>query len=840
ITTKRGRFNQPLSIDFNSNLTIADKPDLNYLPWVKPSDEIDVEQMLFKNKYNSTPGTSPSSVYSPVYEILFKQQNGTLSAEEATAQINALRNQDVKKDFDKYFYQKGVSQQYSLGLRAGTASYSWSLSGGYDKNVNQLAAKSDRLNLNWINTFRPVKGLELTGGIRYTQTNATTGKPDISAISNESIPVPYLQLADANGNALPVAKSYRINYIDTAGGGHLQDWKYYPLDDWKHAQTNTKTQDATLDFGAKYSILNGLNASVNYQYERQSLVSRNLNDADSYFTRNLINTYSQLNTATGVVSYGIPVGGILRNTNGTLESSQIRGQLSYDKTWGKHQISVIAGEEIHGNTSTNFTNGLYGYNDNNGTFANVDYRSALSPNYFYGYPQQVPNYDSNSQLTTHLLSTYGNASYTYNNKYTVSGSFRRDASNLFGVNSNDKWNPFWSVGAAWNASSEKFYHFALVPYLRLRTTFGYSGNTNTAIPAVTTIMYGSNSAYTNLPTSSFSNYYNPDLTWEKSGQLNIGLDFAVVKQIISGSIEYYHKNNTNLFGRSLLDYTSGIGSIVKNVASTKGNGWDIVLKSRNIDRTFKWFTNLNLSFNKDVIENYYVSSNASQFVYTNAISTQKGFPVYSIYSYKFAGLDPANGDPQGILNGKVSKDYDALTGNNLTFNDLAYSGSATPLIYGSMGNTFTYKNVSLSVALLYKFKYFFRKETINYSNFFSDSAGNSDYYKRWQRPGDENSTTVPSLVYPSDYTRDNFYSYSEATIDKGDLIRLQYINLNYDLVTARNSSKQAFKSLQLYVNCANLGLIWRANKDGLDPEYYGGTNIPTPKSYSVGVRATLK
>jgi hypothetical protein len=650
---------------------------------------------------------------------------------------------------------------------------------------------------------------------------------------------PYAKFADANGNPVSLTKDYRSTYIDTAGGGHLLDWKYYPLEDYKHSVSTSQNQDILLNLGLKYTLLNGLDFDVKYQYEKQSDNGRTLNDLESYYTRDMINRYSQVDYSTGTVTYGIPKGGILDLSNSTLTSYGIRGQLNYNKVWGDHVISAIGGGEVRQNRTTSSTNRLYGYDDNKLTFGYVDYFNPSYIDFISGSTTPAPNNDDINELVNRFVSYYGNIAYTYQEKYTISGSTRRDASNLFGVTTNDKWKPLWSAGISWDVSKERFYKSKLLPFLRIRATLGYSGNVDPNKPAVTTVTYLGTSPYTNAPYTQFTSYYNPDLTWETSKQVNVGLDFRIAKNIITGSIEYYYKKNTNLFGPVQLDYTTGIQTITKNVASSKGEGIDISLNSKNIDKKIKWNTQFNFSFNRDRVKDYYLSTNqGSQFVGALNISGIIGKPVYSIFSYRWAGLDAKTGDPQGYVNKQVSKDYNSITGSSTTISDLVYHGPALPTIFGSIGNTISYHAFSLAIDITYKFGYYFRRESINYASLFTTWNGHGDYYNRWQKTGDELHTNVPSLTYPLASSRDDFYSNSEVLVVKGDHIRLQYINISYDFARNHNM-KNYFKSLQIYGNVANVGIIWRANKEGLDPEYQGNNTIPPSKTFSLGIRIGL-
>jgi hypothetical protein len=437
---------------------------------------------------------------------------------------------------------------------------------------------------------------------------------------------------------------------------------------------------------------------------------------------------------------------------------------------------------------------------------------------------------------------FANGAFTFKSTYTLSLSARKDASNLFGLNTNDQWNPLWSAGVSWHLSNETFYKSVFIPYMRLRATYGFSGNINPAMVAATTIAYfDSPSPYTNLPYSRFSNYYNPELRWETSRMINVGVDFKLVKNIVSGSIEYYQKKGADLFGTVPLDYTSGIGAtVVKNVASMKGNGVDVELKSINLNRQIQWTSTLNFSYYKDKVTDYYQNSlQGSRFISSEAVfpvTGIKGYPVYSIFAYKWAGLDPHTGDPMGFLNGEASKAYTSLIGSATKVTDLKYFGSAIPTIFGSFLNTISYKGLSLDFSMVYKFGYYFRKSSVNYSNLFSNWQGHADYANRWQKPGDEQATNVPSLIYPASSARDNFYTGSEVLVDKGDHIRLQYINISYD-ITGHMLQKAGFKAIVVYANTSNIGIVWWANKDHIDPDYnYGRYPLIDPETFALGIK----
>jgi len=279
-----------------------------------------------------------------------------------------------------------------------------------------------------------------------------------------------------------------------------------------------------------------------------------------------------------------------------------------------------------------------------------------------------------------------------------------------------------------------------------------------------------------------------------------------------------------------------------NVAGMKGNGIDVVLNTKNIDKAFKWNSIVNFSTYKDKVTDYYLPTTfASDFVAqsgnTSPISGIIGLPVYSVFAYKWAGLDPETGAPRGYLNGEISQQYSEITSSDRGIEDLQYFGSAIPTSFGSFINSLSYMQLNLDIGITYKFGYWFRRSSINYTNLISSRDGHSDYENRWQKPGDELMTHVPANPYTSNSARDAFYNGSSILVEKGDHIRLQYINVGYQFNNTQLKGI-GMKSLHLYCSVSNLGILWKANKAGIDPDYNWGTYSLKPvTTYSFGLRA---
>ncbi|MBB6107812.1 TonB-linked outer membrane protein, SusC/RagA family [Mucilaginibacter lappiensis] len=843
ITTKKGKLNQPLSVSFNSNVTVFQKPDLHYnSQYMSSADYIGVEKFLFqKGKYDTDLSNTTSYPFiSPVVEILAQQRGGAISSAMASSQIDALGKNDLLNDMSKYLYQRAVNQQYSVNIKGGDTKTSYYFSTGYDNDLpTQKDNKFNRLTVNSNIAFNPIKNLQVAVGLNYNQSNTKTDNT-ISNVLQGNI-YPYAQLADAAGNPLTITKNLNPAFVKVAPSMGYLDWSYAPLTDLGLSDNTTKYGDIRLSPSLKYTVIKGLSLDIKYQYEQYTSNFRDFESQETYTTRNFINQFASVD-AKGIVNYNyVPLGGVLSQSLTTVTAYNARGQLNYAGSWSNSEVNAIAGiEQSQAKTDGNTSASVYGYDPKTGNSTAVDLVDyfPLNPGGLSYSP--IPNGGGISGALTRLRSYFGNAAYTYAKKYTFSASARIDGSNYFGVSTNLKSVPLWSVGGKWDVDKEQFYHSAWLPVLHLRATYGYNGNLNQNITGVTTFQYYPiNSSLTHLPQAYIANVGDPQLRWEKAGIANFGLDFGLKDNWLSGSFEYFVKNGKDIIGNESVAPSVGLTTIEGNFANMKGSGFDIQVTSTNIDGNFKWFTTLLFSHARDKVTTYNAPSIASSLITADGASGNiypiVGYPVYGVWSYRWAGLDPTNGDPQGYINGKISKDYGTLI-QPASKNDLVYNGPARPQYFGSINNRLVYKDFSLNFNISYKFDYFFRKSALNYTNLFNNwLGGNKEYAQRWQKPGDEKVTNVPSMVYPANSSRDVFYQYSDATVVKGDNIRLQDVSLNYTF------DKRVYRNLpfniQVYLYANNIGILWRANKLNLDPDY--PTGYPSPKSISLGVKANL-
>ncbi|WP_442590866.1 SusC/RagA family TonB-linked outer membrane protein [Pedobacter sp. AW31-3R] len=836
ITTKKGRFNQKPTISFNSNLTIGAKPDLNYTPQLTSAEYIEVEKFLYEQGKFDGALRNDYEVISPVVALL--AQRNSSNSTSIDAQIEAFKQLDSRKQIKEYFYRNSINQQYYLNVNGGGSANTYNLSAGYDRiQPFQVASATNRFTFRANNTFNILKDkLQLSTDLTFNS-NKTLNE---NARFYDKALYPYETLADQNGNALPVLLSggLRASYTDTVGGGRLLNWKYKPLEELRNKANVVENElvDVRLNTSLVYKIIRSLSLSLNYQYYKSAGNSEGINNLDSYQTRHAINRVTRIDGYNGVINYPFPLGSTYNGSNNISTFNYGRTQVDYQYTFfRKHHITALAGYEIRSENAFLRNVNLVGYDPE--TAKSVRPNNVTLFPFNFGQPGSIifnSNPINQSGTTNHYISSYSNLSYAYDLRYVLYGSYRKDESNLFGVKSNQKGVPLWSTGVAWNIDQEVFFKNGFLEQLQLKASFGYNGNVNQNLSAYTTASSFGDLNNWGALFLMITNPPNPSLKWEKVKNINIGIDFSSKNRVLSGSIELYGKKGLDLIGQSPLAQQTGIITFTGNVAHTMTRGLDIQLSTQNVNRLFKWTTTAYLNIVKDKVTKYMTNTGTnSNTVSTNSVNPLVGYPINSIFSYKTNQLDSL-GNPQGFFNGSISQNYTSIAGSTI-LNDLRFHGSAIPTVYGAFRNSFSYQSFDLSINISYKLGYYIRTPALRSSDVYSGIYQIPNYDQRWQKRGDEFYTDVPSLLYPANTSRDSFYQYSESRVERGDHIRLNDILLTYTFLE-KSLKRIGLKYLNIYLYASNLGIVWRSNKQGIDPDV---AVFPSQKNLSIGLKATL-
>lgn len=870
IVTKKGSFNQKPVVKMRSHLMVAQQPDFFYLPFMATSDYVNLEKSWFEdgrfdNYFNQPP--LQRIPLSPVIQTLFDVQNGVISAAQGDAELKRLSGIDLRNQYSDEFYRNRVQQQHVLNIQGGSEWMRYFFSAGYDKELSAERGNGlDRITMRADNSIKLSSRLDLNVGVNVAWTKNEANGLGLFGLQGESpyslgstlttqyAYLPYQELRDAAGNALSAPRDIPDEYNNYLQGFGMQDWSYRPADEPRFRNNTTRGQDTRITVGLAYRLHKNLTADLKYQFEGNFSENKDIRSPESYYARNIANTFSQiLPDSSGVINY-VPVGGVLLNNHGKRGSHTFRGQMNYTNEWGSdHALAVIGGMELRDILYQTSRNTYYGYNDRTLLSVDID-QSGYFPHFIYNFPVPLAfagaMQDQMRQTQNRYASFYSNASYTFRHKYTLSASGRMDKSSLFGVSPKDRNVPLWSAGAAWDVLQEPFFNAPLLSRFKLRATYGFNGNVSPAQSAFP-IAEASIDPMTNQPTANITSPANPLLQWEKVSQLNLGIDFGIAGNKLFGSVEWFNKYGRDLLGDHFLDPSSGFATIRSNVAAMRGSGFDVEL-NYHTGKTVTFNSRLIFSHAKDKVTAIATVETNDMFGGTqNFMNADRNVmpilnrPVYSIYSYKWAGLDN-QGNPQLFDEKGNIGDYATILAS-LPPDQLVYNGPVQPTFFGGWNNNVGWKGFNMSATVTYKFGHKFRRSSINYYALnvigIGRGTGHSDYALRWQQPGDELITNVPSAAdYNSyDYNRDEAYRFADILVENAAHIRLKDVTLSYDLPAAI-VRKGVLKSVQLYIYLDNVGILWRANKHGIDPDFVplGFSNyLPMPFSCTGGIKVDL-
>lgn len=848
INSKKGSFqaDQKTRVSLSNTFITKQKPDLKQLYQLSNTEFIGVEKMLFEQGYyfSQLLNSQRHRAVTPAINLFNDRAKGLISATDSAQTMDWLLAQDGRQNYMDEFYNTPSSNQLSLNISGGSALNAYALGVGYSTDRTHLDAKGRKLNIQLSNSFRPVDRLQIDLSVQFTDQQNRSGKPEYSRFKYSGKAVSYSYFRDAAGQAVPFDLEYNTAFVNNKFPAPYLDWGYYPLSDYKDDIQYRKLNEWYATSNIRYQLFSFLSANASFQWQHQQSGMEHYYGKESYYTRKLINQYSTVNMGTGEVSYKVPLGDIRMLDDQSGHSYTARGQLDFNKTVGRHRIRGILGAEVRESVLAGYSSSIYGYSKVPLTSIPVDYANPYlitAPAFGFG---QIPGPPRLTKVNNRFVSLYSNLNEVFQDKYGISASFRQDGANIFGANSNDKWSPLWSVGASWQLDKEDFFKLDWVDQFKLRTTYGYSGNVDlrkTPYPIATA---GVDQNGTALPTLSIQTLNDPSLRWEKVGTVNFGLDFSFFQNRIWGSIDRYIKRGKDLYGLSGYDYTAwgAEGTITKNVGSMEGRGWDFTINSRNTTGAVGWNSRLVLGLNKNRTTAYYAipnNSGVNSFLggsggSGNLFQPVVGKPLHGLSGYTWMGLNE-EGMPQGLLNGQASTDYVALIRSALDHPEgnesISFIGSSKPQVFGNLINSLNWRGLELAANISFKGDYYFYKPVTGYFELYKMGVAYPDFERRWQQPGDEKKTNVPVMTYPVDDNRDAFYRDAVTHILKADHIRLEYISLSW-----QKQWQMGYRTMnvRLFANASNMGILWQANKEKLDPEFT--YQLRPSKTYSLGIQ----
>jgi len=710
---------------------------------------------------------------------------------------SSLLSQDT--DWRNLAFQNGLTQNYTLSVSGGSEKTQVYVSGNFyneDGTLRTTGAKAYNLRTNIShNINNKLKlGVRLDAGYRKYQDDASG---NYGALVGATRNLPWDNPNHADGT---IKKGTEEGWLGREKDNFLHGWQY----NINGAKRTSLNGDLKLDYFITDDLTFTTSNRVSYSNTKGEL-------------------YFDVRAKAGI--------GLGQLTNDFSHGSSLitSNRLLYEKNFGKHNISAIAVAEAEKNYAD--ANRLLGQ----GFVAGLKVMNAASQILSSGNLNGSTNENSFSKGLVQL-------DYNFDNRYFAVGSYIKESSSRFGAN--NRSGDFYTLGASWILSNEGFMKGQdTFDLLKFRASYGSTGNAQ--IGNYQTLgLYSFSSQYAGFSASTPFQLANNDLTWEKAKTFNLGLDMSMFKRLAL-NVDVYDKTSAALLLNVQLPYTSGFSSVIQNVGSVRNRGLEINLNTVNLNGAFKWETNVNIAFNKSKVLKL---DNGKDIITDNGFApptiVSVGHDLNSFYMRKWAGVDPANGDP---LWEKITTDANGnkttTTTNLLSEATSQFVGSFSPDFTGGFTNTFTYKAFSLSAF----FNFVSGNEVFNSSRTSFDSDGAYETvnnmlprkdWSRWEKAGD--IATHPKAVFGGNK---NSNKISSRYLEDGSYIRLRNVNLGYEL-PASFLSRVKVSNARIFVSGDNL---WTGTKfSGMDPEISlgpGGGNsadrYPISKKILFGINISL-
>ena len=572
--------------------------------------------------------------------------------------------------------------------------------------------------------------------------------------------------------------------------------------------------------------------------------------------------------------YGLsdmPYGGVYNTGTNVNENFTLRAQANFRHALGEkkqHLLSASLGYEMNVSNTDGFSENTRGFFKSRGLkYVNM---TAEEMNRFPKYASWVAhNHPTLRADKTHRLSGYAIFSYSYGSLFSLSANTRFDASNKFGSRSNEKFLPVWSASGMLNLKSLLLRQYDAVSDLRLRTSFGKTGN-----------MVDNQTPNLLLRQESLDTYYgenvakvdalpNPYLRWEQTDQWNVGVDASLFDYRLTVGVDAYYKHTKDAFDNTLVSPFNGVENYVMNGSDITNSGFSINLSAYLLKtRDWSWLVSANYS----VVYNSINTKTANKYKiekYLNGTAIMDGKSIGTFYSYNFIGLDPQNGlplfddyrDRQHLLEGQPLDRIMERVG--------VVSGSREPNFAGSFYSTLRYQQWSLSASFNYALGNKIRKFALYKDVLDGVSSENNvrkEFTHRWRKPGDERHTQLPSLISPSDPAfGDNRYHWSAATpaatqgfeafadnywmmydnsnarVVSGSYLRLSNLALRYQF-SRKQLKGLPFSNLAFDAAMSNVFTLKSSALEGQDPTQSGfslQTSLSLRPSFTFGLRVSF-
>ena len=719
-------------------------------------------------------------------------------------------------------FQSNLRQEYNLSVSGGSDKLSYYLSASYlnDEGIIENSGFeriSTRMNVD----YQAKKWLKLGVNLSYSNvtsrspgdqdTDAATSSGNAFFVGNFIAPIYPMYVRNADGSLQYNANTgYHVyDYGDGSSTNFTRNFMSMsnPMSGFLYDTEKYLMDILNGKWYAKIDIIDGLSLTASLGLHIDN--TRQHSVGNKYYGQS--------------ASYG---GSVMQYSSRVYSLDQ-QYLLNYKKTFGNHNLDILAGyESMDFNTESHYILGYNMYSDKNWTASNVIDRKNGSGSY-------------NEYATIGIITR---ASYDFNEKYYGSVSYRRDASSRF--HPDNRWGNFWSVSAAWDMAKENFIsQYDWINMLKLKASFGQQGNDNLYYKGYTNYYPYLDQFMVSGSDGVFSDgvlYYkgSKDITWETSNSFNVGVDFALLGGRIDGTIEYFNRQTKDMLYYKPVAMSNGYTQLPMNIGSVRNSGVEIELNYTPIETNdLKWVINWNGTLMKNKILELHPDLKGEMI--DGSYIYREGESLYQMYLTKYAGVDPDSGEALYWAkdeNGVEYKDKDWSAAYN---SNRQASGDLLPTIYGGVGTTLEFRGFDFSIQCAYQLG-----GTIYDSGYQAFMHGGDSHYMgyNWHKDilnawtPENRNTNIPRVDAIDKYTN----SSSDRWLTSSDYFSINNITLGYTL-PKRWLRSLGIGSLRIYGAADNVALF--SARKGLDPRMSyttASTDRYTPiRTISGGLKVTF-
>lgn len=837
ITTKRGKDGRPM-VNYSAKLTFSPRTSLDRLNMLTANEKVDLELELLRSDYTYRESKGGvAQILSALGETAAYKAGGwgALSS-AAQQQINALRN--INTNWNDILFRPVTNQEHNISLSGGSerADYYTSL-GYYDEMGTVRGVSNNRYNLTLKTNYRVNKMLKLGASVFANRRKQRSYLTDTNGFTN---PVYYSRLANPYFQPFEADGSYR--YDTNIQGREDSSLDFNIFEERANTSNSRIDRSLMLILDAELKLNSNLKLTTQLGYQQDGYSLERYAGEKSYAMRKekLFATYAYPD---GKRTF-LPTGGMHKQTEAHSSQWTWKAMAEYARRFNTiHDLELMAGTEVRRLKNSSLYSAAYGYDARTLTTQPVIFPTE---DLARQYPLHRETFQENA-----YISWFATGSYTLLARYTLGGSIRWDGSDVFGVAKKYRFVPLYSVSGLWRISNEPFLRKSSaaakwIDNLALRLSYGLQGNIdkNTSPYLIgtfnrTTILPGHVETVISAETAP-----NPNLRWEKTSNINLGLDVSLFDNAINLSADYYYRKSTDLIGTRMLPLETGFSSTIINWASMKNEGLEVALSTRNLrTKHFTWHTNLNLGFNTNRVLRESVAQNSTY-------PGREGYPVGAIFAYRTAGLD-AEGYPLFLTeDGQKLTAQQLLKLNSHGASTLTaeqqraqyqYMGTTDPKVSGGFINTFDYKDWQLGINFIFNLGMKVRVQpTYSPANYDRGLNTNRDILQRWSSTNPNgtfaalmtNGTRTAEYIRYSEF---NLYSMLDTWVRNNSYCRLQSLRLGYKLPKVW-LSKVGIRTASLSAEARNLLVIASNYNNYLDPETMGNPFAqPLAKSFIFGL-----